>query len=295
MSRASLAMALLASSFLHLVGLAALAVFRGSLQVPLPPPDLIAAELVVEPLTSQPVILPEPEPVTPPKIIEEADLTPAEPSSPPVPQPPRIVAQPDPTRGESHPKVRPSSKPIRMKTRVPSQSSEPPPAPPIPTEPAKSEEPLQKPIDGGEAGAVERLARGEMGGAPRSGAGEGSGDTARAGLGRGGTDGGTPEGGTRTGIGGGLGRTTRPMGGYQVRPRYPEAARQRGIEGTVLLKVWVTEQGRVEAVEVSRSAGYQDLDQAAMEAVRRWRFEPARRGREPVAVWVLIPVEFKLQ
>jgi protein TonB len=62
----------------------------------------------------------------------------------------------------------------------------------------------------------------------------------------------------------------------------------------VLLKVRVTEQGRVEAVQVERSAGHLELDQAAAEAVQRWRFEPARRSGAPVAVWVLIPVEFRL-
>jgi protein TonB len=79
-----------------------------------------------------------------------------------------------------------------------------------------------------------------------------------------------------------------------VKPRYPEAARQKGIEGTVLLKVRVTEQGRVESVQIERSAGHPELDQSATEAVQRWRFQPARRSGAPVAVWVLIPVEFRL-
>jgi len=57
----------------------------------------------------------------------------------------------------------------------------------------------------------------------------------------------------------------------------------------------ITAQGRVEDLQVERSAGHPDLDHSAMEAVRRWRFEPARRSGEPVAMWVLIPVEFKLQ
>jgi len=46
---------------------------------------------------------------------------------------------------------------------------------------------------------------------------------------------------------------------------------------------------------VQETAGHSDLDQAAAEAVRRWRFEPARRGNDPVAMWVLLPVEFRLK
>jgi periplasmic protein TonB len=62
-----------------------------------------------------------------------------------------------------------------------------------------------------------------------------------------------------------------------------------------MLKVLVTTQGLVEAVQVERSTGHSDLDQSAVEAVRRWRFQPARRrGGEPVAMWVLIPVQYKL-
>lgn len=67
------------------------------------------------------------------------------------------------------------------------------------------------------------------------------------------------------------------------------------MEGTALLKMRITEQGRVEDAQVERSAGHPDLDQAALEAVRRWRFEPARRSGEPVSVLVVLPVEFKLQ
>jgi periplasmic protein TonB len=48
-------------------------------------------------------------------------------------------------------------------------------------------------------------------------------------------------------------------------------------------------------VQVQESAGHPDLDNAAADAVKRWRFEPARRGTEPVGVWVLLPVEFRLR
>jgi protein TonB len=92
-----------------------------------------------------------------------------------------------------------------------------------------------------------------------------------------------------------VGLLARPLGGYQVKPRYPESARRRGIEGTTLLKIYVNDKGRVEEVLVERSAGHEDLDAAAMEAVKKWRFDPARRDNQPVAVWVMLPVRFELR
>jgi protein TonB len=93
----------------------------------------------------------------------------------------------------------------------------------------------------------------------------------------------------------GVTRVARPQGGYQVRPSYPSEARRLGIQGTTLLRVHVLADGRIGDVVVERSAGHIDLDQSAAEAVRQWRFEPARRGTEPVAMWVLLPVEFRLR
>ena len=87
----------------------------------------------------------------------------------------------------------------------------------------------------------------------------------------------------------------RPQGGYQVRPSYPSTARRLGIQGTTVLKVHVLIDGRVGDVVVQETAGHPDLDQAASDAVRRWRFEPAQRGSDPVAMWVLLPVEFRLK
>lgn len=86
-----------------------------------------------------------------------------------------------------------------------------------------------------------------------------------------------------------------PRGGYQVRPSYPSSARALGIQGTTLLRVFVAADGRVTDVGVEKSAGHPDLDHAAADAVRRWRFEPARRGTEPVGMWVRLPVEFRLR
>jgi protein TonB len=90
-------------------------------------------------------------------------------------------------------------------------------------------------------------------------------------------------------------RVAQPRGGYQVRPPYPSTARRLGIQGTTMLRVHVLADGKIGEVDVEQSAGHPDLDRAAADAVRRWRFEPARRGDEPVAMWVLLPVEFRLK
>lgn len=92
----------------------------------------------------------------------------------------------------------------------------------------------------------------------------------------------------------GITRSAIPRGGYQVQPVYPTSARQLGIQGTSLLRVHVAADGHVTEVVVSRSAGHPDMDQAATAAVRQWRFEPGRRGDEPVAMWVVLPVEFRI-
>lgn len=73
---------------------------------------------------------------------------------------------------------------------------------------------------------------------------------------------------------------------------YPDAARSKGIQGTVLLTALVDRQGRVADVKVTKSIP--ELDAAAREAVRRWRFRPARSWGRPVAVWVTLPVKFTL-
>jgi protein TonB len=94
----------------------------------------------------------------------------------------------------------------------------------------------------------------------------------------------------------GEGRTSlaRPLGGYQTTPHYPEAARREGAEGIVTLRFEVLTSGRVGTIQVQRSAGRTDLDRAAVEAIKAWRFEPARRGKEPVSAWVILPVRFEL-
>lgn len=78
----------------------------------------------------------------------------------------------------------------------------------------------------------------------------------------------------------------------QVQPVYPEMAKEAQIEGTVLLRVFVGPDGRVKDMRTVRSVKY--LDASARDAVRRWIYKPALLRGEPVAVWIDVPVEFKL-
>ena len=109
-------------------------------------------------------------------------------------------------------------------------------------------------------------------------------------------------GSTGTGSGVGQGRGSSPGGvittqarySYTPKPLYPESARREGREGRVLLRVLIDEQGKAKSVEVSRSSGSDSLDQAATDAIKRWRFHPARAGDQPVESWVNVPIDFKL-
>ena len=78
------------------------------------------------------------------------------------------------------------------------------------------------------------------------------------------------------------------------KPEYPERARWEGWEGTVTVRVLVDEEGKSKSLEVNHSSGYPLLDKAAMEALRRCRFNPARQRERPVESWIRIPVVFRL-
>jgi protein TonB len=78
------------------------------------------------------------------------------------------------------------------------------------------------------------------------------------------------------------------------RPDYPESARREGREGRVLLRVLVDDQGRARQVEINTTSGSDALDRAAAEAIKRWRFHPARYGEQPIESWLRIPIEFRL-
>jgi protein TonB len=128
---------------------------------------------------------------------------------------------------------------------------------------------------------------------PGSGGGIGSGSGGGVGSGRG------P--GVGPGWGGGIGGGVYRVGGgvsaprliYGPDPEFSEEARKAKYQGTVVLWMIVGPDGRTHEVRVQRSLGM-GLDEKAIAAVRIWRFEPARKNGQPVAVQVNVEVNFQL-
>jgi periplasmic protein TonB len=75
---------------------------------------------------------------------------------------------------------------------------------------------------------------------------------------------------------------------------YPAMLSQRGIEGQVLLRVLVDENGHASAVQVQQGSGWRLLDEAARLVAQACPFVPARRGDQNLASWVEYPVRFSL-
>jgi periplasmic protein TonB len=77
-------------------------------------------------------------------------------------------------------------------------------------------------------------------------------------------------------------------------PAYPRASRLAGQQGQVVVKVLVSAEGSAVSVSLQRSSGFARLDEAALAAVRQWRFVPATRGADAFEEWVLVPIAFRL-
>jgi protein TonB len=80
----------------------------------------------------------------------------------------------------------------------------------------------------------------------------------------------------------------------RVEPAYPATSRRQGEEGTVRVKVLVDERGRPQEVAVAQSSGFARLDEAALQAVRRWRFVAATNGERAVTAWTQVAITFRL-
>ena len=88
-----------------------------------------------------------------------------------------------------------------------------------------------------------------------------------------------------------------PMGGLEAlmrNVRYPPIAREAGIEGTVIIQAFINDKGRVTETVIAKSMPGTGLDEAAVDAIERTRFKPAKQRDRAVGVWLTIPIMFKL-
>jgi TonB family protein len=93
-----------------------------------------------------------------------------------------------------------------------------------------------------------------------------------------------------TGLGPGM---TNPKPIYQPNPEYADRPRRKKIDGNVLLSLIVTADGTVRDPQVTRSLD-KDLDKKALECVSKWKFEPATKDGQPVAMHIAVEVNFRL-
>ena len=84
-----------------------------------------------------------------------------------------------------------------------------------------------------------------------------------------------------------------PVAVRMIQPAYPVEAIRAGIEGKVIVKMWVDKEGKVRQVEILRSAA-DILNEPVVEAAKQWVFTPAYMNNGPVSVWVSIPFNFVL-
>lgn len=204
----------------------------------------------------------------------------------PVPPPrPRTTRppEPEPKKTPPPPTPEPVAKPVEP----------PPPAPPKPL-PEVVAPVAQAPADVTDKAGVLADAKDADSHGPGTGAGAGTGQGTGIGEGTGsgvgpGSGGGTGGGPYRPGSG-----ITPPSIVREVHPDYTEEARRRGVQGDVELEIVVRADGTVGNVRVLRGLG-SGLDQRAADAVRQWRFAPAKRFGTPVDVMVEVAVEFKLR
>jgi protein TonB len=90
-------------------------------------------------------------------------------------------------------------------------------------------------------------------------------------------------------------RKAKPLYRHNPPPRYPRLARKRKYQGVVILEVFVNREGSVGDIKVFKTSGYAILDKTAIKSVKKWEFEPGKRGDENVGMWVRTPVRFQLK
>lgn len=88
--------------------------------------------------------------------------------------------------------------------------------------------------------------------------------------------------------------TAYPLYRENMPPVYPEIARVRGYEGVVLVVAEILPNGRVGNMKIHKSSGYAILDRSALEGIKPWKFEPAKKSGKPFTIWVEVPIKFVL-
>lgn len=89
-----------------------------------------------------------------------------------------------------------------------------------------------------------------------------------------------------------------PIGGYAAIQKniiYPEIAQEAGIEGTVVIQAFVDKKGIVKETNILKGIPNTGLDEAAVDAIKKTKFKPAKQRDRPVGVWISIPVNFRLK
>lgn len=81
----------------------------------------------------------------------------------------------------------------------------------------------------------------------------------------------------------------------ELRRRYPLHLQEAGIGGTVLVWLLIDEEGKVRKYEIKQSSGRTELDRAAIDVIDVMEFSPALRRDRPVAVWVALPITFRVE
>ncbi len=79
------------------------------------------------------------------------------------------------------------------------------------------------------------------------------------------------------------------------KPGYPPLSRRLGEQGKVMVRVLIGIDGKVQQAQISKSSGYERLDQTAIATVRTWRFVPGKRAGLPEEMWHIVPVHFVLE
>jgi TonB family protein len=200
----------------------------------------------------------------------------------------RVVKRPVPEPAPPKPPV-PEVRPVERPVEPPPPAAKPDPVPPVvaPVVSAPAD-PKEQPgvLTSGNPASTSQGSG--TGGGSGVGAGTGIGEGTGSGIGEG-SGGGTGGGPFRPGSG-----ITPPSIVQEIKPDYTDDARRRGITGDVVLEIVVRSDGRVGNVRLVQGLGG-GLDQRAIDAVRQWRFAPAKRFGTPVDVLVEVAVEFRLR